>query len=450
MQENKRNNAGLHASSTSEEMLRKAQAYKKALEQGRGAAPNVSQITSARKRPVRRIWAGAAALAVCAAVAGAVLLATGEQAAQAEHSLTAATASAPQMPDLTVGRSAGAEATPGQGQAAPGHTTTTPPSASASAEDAEQAGQSTVEMAALEETGATETGGAAEQPNEMQMRFMEDIPQKTTSPDVSEIQRRLMELGYMEADEQTEYLGTVTQKALNLFEQHNGMEEHDGASAATLQALFADDAPEYIVDIGAEGEYIEEITMRLDLLGYDANVGPSFDETAQQAVAEFQRTNRVAATGVVDDETYALLFSDEALRKDGTAVGNTERGEREQQVQRLLEVAKAQLGKPYVLGAKGPGKFDCSGFVYYALNRSGYKIKYMTSAGWRKSKYKRIESMNDLQPGDICTFVGHVGIYLGNGRMIDASSSQGKIRITSDIRKTNYWRTHWDGGRRVL
>jgi murein DD-endopeptidase len=56
--------------------------------------------------------------------------------------------------------------------------------------------------------------------------------------------------------------------------------------------------------------------------------------------------------------------------------------------------------------------------------------------------------MDKLKPGDICVFAGHVGIYIGNGHMIDASSSAGQVKITN--LNQNYWIRNWLGGRRLV
>ena len=78
----------------------------------------------------------------------------------------------------------------------------------------------------------------------------------------------------------------------------------------------------------------------------------------------------------------------------------------------------------------------------------------MTSRGWASSSYPKITNKNDLQPGDILCFdgvtYGHVGIYLGGGQMIDASSSEGQIRITSNIWSSSYWNSNYICARRVL
>ena len=101
-------------------------------------------------------------------------------------------------------------------------------------------------------------------------------------------------------------------------------------------------------------------------------------------------------------------------------------------------------------GAKGPSKFDCSGFVYWCLNQAGVKQSYMTSIAWRScTKYMRIKRLSDIKRGDVLVFkgksmsTGHVGIYLGSGRMIDASSSKGKVRITDSILSSSYWKEHF-------
>lgn len=96
-----------------------------------------------------------------------------------------------------------------------------------------------------------------------------------------------------------------------------------------------------------------------------------------------------------------------------------------EKIEALINAAVSQLGKTYVLGGKGPDVFDCSGLVYYALNSSGYPIDYMTSTQWAISSYT-IVGENDLQRGDILCFKGHVGIYLGDGSMIEAN---GVVRI---------------------
>ena len=117
----------------------------------------------------------------------------------------------------------------------------------------------------------------------------------------------------------------------------------------------------------------------------------------------------------------------------------------------MIDIAETKLGCKYVRGAKGPNTFDCSGFVYYCMKSAGISGSYQTSITWRScSRYSRISSMGSIQRGDILVFSGstmdqgHVGIYLGGGRMIDASSSQGVVRISTTVTKSGgYWSKHF-------
>lgn len=288
--------------------------------------------------------------------------------------------------------------------------------------------------------------------NEMQLSIKEPLLPNTNSEFVSSVQSRLMELRFMKKDEPTLHYGTETAAAIELFQDLNGFERDTTASVDTLRALFADDAKQYSVSFGAGQYTVIRIEKRLDTLGYDVTVDGVFDRNTADAVLAFQKMNGLAETGSVDADTRDLLFSEDAKDSDGKICGNTyiDKDERDERVQAFLDEAYKKLGCSYVWGGKGPRVFDCSGFVYYCLNKSGYDIRYMTSAGWRSSSFKKIKSMSDLEPGDICTYEGHVGIYIGGHKMIDASSSEGKIRITGNITRSSYWRSHWDGGRRIF
>ncbi len=107
-------------------------------------------------------------------------------------------------------------------------------------------------------------------------------------------------------------------------------------------------------------------------------------------------------------------------------------------IRSFLDVALAQRGKPYVWGARGPKSFDCSGFVYYCLRKSGYSIDRLTADMYSRIQKWRYVDKNDLQPGDLMFYysdnrdgnhIGHIGIYLGNGYHIHASSDYGCVII---------------------
>jgi len=85
-----------------------------------------------------------------------------------------------------------------------------------------------------------------------------------------------------------------------------------------------------------------------------------------------------------------------------------------------LQYALSRRGDPYVWGAAGPGAFDCSGLVVWAYAQVGISLPHYTGDQWNMGVHV---SRADLQPGDLVFFyadIGHVGIYLGNGLMVDA------------------------------
>lgn len=87
-----------------------------------------------------------------------------------------------------------------------------------------------------------------------------------------------------------------------------------------------------------------------------------------------------------------------------------------------LATAYAQIGKPYVYGATGPNAFDCSGLVCYSY---GYARGRTTTAmiSSLKASGDWVTDMSQLQVGDLVfPNSGHVGIYVGNGRMVHAAN----------------------------
>ncbi|HMM32093.1 MAG TPA: C40 family peptidase [Clostridia bacterium] len=120
----------------------------------------------------------------------------------------------------------------------------------------------------------------------------------------------------------------------------------------------------------------------------------------------------------------------------------------------VVRAALAKLGAPYVLGAKGENRFDCSGFVYWAIKQVDPVLgsrMYTSAAGQAKYCFDRGLAVGELMPGDLVFWqnlscegcsrwneVHHVGIYIGNGKVIEASSSQGRVIIRDLWDSTNY------------
>jgi peptidoglycan DL-endopeptidase CwlO len=92
--------------------------------------------------------------------------------------------------------------------------------------------------------------------------------------------------------------------------------------------------------------------------------------------------------------------------------------------------ALTQLGAPYVWGGAGPysAGYDCSGLVMAAYEHVGISLAHLTFDQWNEGEHV---SESDLQPGDLVFFFGldHVGLYIGNGMMVDAPTFGQVVKI---------------------
>ena len=91
--------------------------------------------------------------------------------------------------------------------------------------------------------------------------------------------------------------------------------------------------------------------------------------------------------------------------------------------------ALGQRGDPYSYGAAGPSSFDCSGLTSYSWKVAGRTIPRTSRA---QSTYGTAVSKSSLRPGDLVFFyspVSHVGIYVGNGRMVHSSTYGQPVKL---------------------
>ena len=122
----------------------------------------------------------------------------------------------------------------------------------------------------------------------------------------------------------------------------------------------------------------------------------------------------------------------------------------------LVAVARAQIGTRYVLGGTTPKGFDCSGLVRYVM--AALKVELPRTAAQQARIGDEVSTdPSSLRPGDLLTFgrrgrsgVSHIGIYVGQGRYVHASSVAGRV-IESDLNRTGSPLIKaWRGVRRVV
>ena len=123
--------------------------------------------------------------------------------------------------------------------------------------------------------------------------------------------------------------------------------------------------------------------------------------------------------------------------------------------QDIVDFAKKFLGYKYKYGAASPSTgFDCSGLTYYVYKNFGYTLS--RSAKGQAANGTKVEK-SDLQPGDLVIYkgtslkgIGHVGIYIGNNKMIHASEPGVGVIITDIDAKSHNYPKRYVMGRRIL
>ncbi|KIU15122.1 endopeptidase [Mycolicibacterium llatzerense] len=94
-----------------------------------------------------------------------------------------------------------------------------------------------------------------------------------------------------------------------------------------------------------------------------------------------------------------------------------------------VQAALTRIGDPYSWGAAGPGAFDCSGLVMWAFQQAGISLPHSSYA---QAAGGQAVSRDQMQPGDVVTYysdASHVGIYIGDGMMVHASTFGVPVRV---------------------
>lgn len=120
----------------------------------------------------------------------------------------------------------------------------------------------------------------------------------------------------------------------------------------------------------------------------------------------------------------------------------------------LVAVARAQVGRPYRFGGRSPQRgFDCSGLIQFIM--AAVERELPRTAAQQAAFGRAVErDTSRLRPGDLLTFgsgrrASHIGIYVGNGRYVHASSIAGRV-VESPIDRRAERVKPWRGARRVL
>ena len=276
---------------------------------------------------------------------------------------------------------------------------------------------------------------------------------------VKQIQQQLTRLGYY-TDNLTGQYGSSTKKAVQLFQKANGLAENGSLVTIEMRKLLNEGksitAAEYYWSVpltsGDKGEAVTKLQARLKELGYFTDdISGRYRDTTEDAVKLFQMANSLEVTGDADANTRAVMNSAQAITKAQYDAGNQTDEARSEKIEKLIAIAKSKLGCKYVHYTSGPNTFDCSGYTSYVFEQVGIEISsasynqgYMDKFGY---SYKKLTSYSELQRGDLLVFdtdkddddlSDHLGIYLGDGTFIHASSARGQVVISKLIPYGNF------------
>ena len=209
----------------------------------------------------------------------------------------------------------------------------------------------------------------------------------------------------------------------------------NGGMDPTLQMLTSGNPDLFLSQASTVKQLNDEAGMRLSTLQREQLAAERAQTTAKEEIAtadelQSQINGKVktinAKLNVLHSSAMAqamAVFSKtgsypDIVLPEATNVGTT-----------ALRAALTQRGKPYVWGAAGPDSYDCSGLVMWAFAQEGISLPHYTGDQWNSGMHV---SRADLEPGDLVFFfadISHVGLYIGNGLMVDAPSTGQVVQV---------------------
>ncbi|MFH5837227.1 NlpC/P60 family protein [Proteiniclasticum sp. C24MP] len=220
------------------------------------------------------------------------------------------------------------------------------------------------------------------------------------------------------------------QKDIDALEELNAINEEDMKMAEEKKV----EADVKLLELEEEEKKIAGslMTTELSLLSASKSIvndSSSSDEKLNAAITEMRRIRESIITEAADTEAVELIEKAKSILKERRLAreraqqtnSSSNAGTASVSSSAIVNKAYQYLGVPYVWGGTSPSGFDCSGFIQYVFRSQGISLPRVSRAQAASGSYV---SISNAQPGDILYFgqssVTHVGIYIGNNKMIHA------------------------------
>ena len=217
----------------------------------------------------------------------------------------------------------------------------------------------------------------------------------------------------------------------------------------TFQALTTGDPQQFLSQASAITELNQSSGMKVDTLSHQVAQALRDKQTADQQVAAVNalqaqmNAKKNVINAKIDKVNSAAMKQAMAIYTQTGQYPNIDIPTANTVGAQALRAAISKEGDPYVWGAAGPSAFDCSGLVVWAYAQEGIALPHYTGDLWNSGMHV---ARSDLEPGDLVFFfpdISHVGIYVGDGLMIDAPDFGVPVHV-----EPIYW-SAYDGAVRI-
>ena len=215
--------------------------------------------------------------------------------------------------------------------------------------------------------------------------------------------------------------------------------QNQGGLSSTSQVLTSEDPDAFISQLTTMSEYnarqagiVENLTVQVERLKLrqrsaqrelDAIARTRATLAHEKAAIEKRFTEAKDLLGRLKDERQ------QRVSRSDTRVPTTTSAPVSGRAAAAVSYAMAQVGKAYVYGAAGPSAFDCSGLTMAAWGSAGVSLPHSSSG---QMGYGTPVSTSSLRPGDLVFYyspVSHVGMYIGNGMIVNAENPSVGVRV---------------------